>query len=111
MGRIGAAEGGLSDYMEISSQIFLEGMNREKVEEGGRAKEQQTSLSVPDPHVSLDRELSRRLKSAWRCPLRGDLGGQDPQDAKPSQLCSSPVDPPDTHILLLSMPQLLPTSR
>lgn len=100
----------MSDYMEISSQIFLEGMDREKVEEGGRAKEQQTSLSVPDPHVSLDRELSRRLKSARRCPLRGALGGQDPQDAKPSRLCSSPVDPQDTHILLLSMPQLLPTA-
>lgn len=39
--------------MKISLQIFLEGMKREKVEEEGRAKEQQTSLSVSDPHVSL----------------------------------------------------------
>lgn len=79
-----------------------------------RGKKQKTSLSDPESHESLDRKPSRRLRSAWSCPLRGGLGGYGSEDAQPFCLYLSFVLLQLTHhahVLLPSVPQFLPTAR
>lgn len=70
-----------------------------------RDKEQKTSLSDPEPHVSLDRKPSRRLESevTWE-----DVTQRMPTLLLVSHFCSSLVDPPCTasYFLCLSFSPL-----